>query len=160
MTDAKLDIPPAPIKRVRREDYLSPNTKLDLPGTGAEFAELSGLSKEAIAQLDPKPFSFRSSGTAISNAAGVATIDFGEPPIGWEWRVERLGVKGAGTATVYVGAVQDNQFSDFTPTATQDIADEASPIWVPAGENLLVQFTGAGVGTICVAIAQVRAIPV
>lgn len=77
--------------------------------------------------------------------AGTATIEFAGPTVGFAWLVERIAVQGAGAAAVYVGAVDDAGFVDFTPTATQDIADNNSPIYVPGGTPLIVQFTGAGV---------------
>jgi hypothetical protein len=133
-----------------------PMSKLDLPGTAADFAALAGGEARS---LKPTPFPFKLASSRVSDAAGVATVPFGQPPIGFYWRIERIGVKGAGSATVYVGGVSDSNFMDFTTTASQDIADEASPIYVPSGQDFDVRFSGAGVGTLCTVTVQGTAEP-
>lgn len=153
---------PAPRPR-RRLDIGSPPTrtvsdpegKLDLPGTAADFASING----ARPTLRPAAFPFKLASSRVSDAAGVASVPFGQPPIGFYWRVERISVKGAGSAAVYVGQIADDNVMDFTTSATQDIADESSPIFVPSGQDFTVRFTGAGVGTLCTAAVQGTAVP-
>lgn len=99
---------------------------------------------------------FRGYATQVADAAGAATVDCGAPTLGFCWMVERIAVRGGGTATVYVGRVDDTGFVDYTPAATSDVADESSPIYVPGGQNLYVVFTGAGAATVCKVNTQVR----
>jgi hypothetical protein len=164
MSDSKLDYgthrTTTGVRRpyaTRQNPVLAPATKLDLPGTGQEFADLAGINPTDL--ISGRAFYLRDARQVAASAAGVATLDFGEPPTGYYWMVERLVVKGAGIATVYIGNISDLTMSDFTPTAAQDVADESSPIYIENGANLLVQFTGAGAGTICTATVQIREIP-
>jgi hypothetical protein len=138
--------------------YAESDTKLDLPSTGSDFAALAG-DRNAIG-LTPRPYSFKSSASGYSSATGVATITIGIPPGGYEWRIERMVVVGAGTARVYVGAVQSSDEVDFTIAGAEDVSDEKSAIFVPSGVNLIVQFTGAGAGTLCTVSYQGTAIPI
>jgi len=105
---------------------------------------------------------FRGYASIAASAAGDATVDCGGPAIGFAWMVERMAVRGGGTATVYVGQAgvtpSDKDFVDFTSAATIDVADENSPIYVPGGGELLVVFAAAGALTVCKVNFQVRVV--
>jgi hypothetical protein len=80
--------------------------------------------------------------------------------MGYYWDIERIGIIGAGSAVLYVGTVQDAQVADVSRVATKDIADEESLVFVPPGEELIIVFTGAPVGTLCSVRTQGWAVPV
>jgi hypothetical protein len=124
------------------------------PG-GGPLAPLSTFTEEAGKR-------FRGYASIAASAAGDATVDCGGPTIGFAWLVERVAVRGGGTATVYVGQTgvvpSDRDFVDFTPSGTADVADENSPIYVPGGGTLLVVFAGAGALTVCKVNTQVRVV--
>jgi hypothetical protein len=105
---------------------------------------------------------FRGYASIAASAAGDATVDCGGPALGFAWLIERIAVRGGGTATIYAGTtgapVSDSQFVDYTPAATIDVADENSPIYIPGGFNLLVVFAGAGALVVCKVNTQVRVV--
>lgn len=99
---------------------------------------------------------FRAAISDIASAAGALTLQLGSPGAGYAWLVERIGVKGGGSCTFYVNAVTDANIVDYTPSATFDIADENSPIYVPGGQPFIAVFSGAGASTVCVVTFQAR----
>lgn len=92
----------------------------------------------------------------VADAAGRAVVNLGAPPLGFSWLVERITVRGGGTAQVYVGKEEDSGFRDYSNNATFDVADENSPIYTPGGQDFLVVFAAAGAGTVCKVTIQVR----
>lgn len=131
--------------------YYPPDNKLDLPATAADFGASVGGANQ-------NEFRFRNAIQAAASAGGTAVCDFGMPPIGYYWMIERIVVKGAGTVNVYIAGVADVNIADFTAAGSGDVADEASPIFVPIGQDFSVVFTGAGAGTLCTATVQGKAI--
>jgi hypothetical protein len=140
--------------------YTESDTKLDLPITGTDFARLDSRNAGEYNSLRPRPYRSLGSATATADAAGAATVAIGIPPSGYQWHIERMTVTAGGTARVYVGPAQSNNLADFTPLGTEDVSDNASPIFVPAGQQAIVVFSGAGAGTICVVTYQVLAEPI
>lgn len=105
-----------------------------------------------VQKIGQQRFIAATQGTA--DAAGECTLAFGAPSVGYAWLIERLAVVGDGAATFYVNSVDDVNIVDYTPSATLDIADESSPIYVPGGQFFICVFTGAAVGTVCTARMQ------
>lgn len=154
MSDSKLDFPSAPRRTGTRQPPPLPNSKLDLPGTLQEFEQIDGGSG-GIGSVGLRPFKKKESAEAISDASGVARCVFGAPSIGWTWEIQRMVVLGAGSVRVYVGGEQASRVVDLTAAGSADVADESQPIYVEDGEVVTVVFTGAGIGTLCTANAQI-----
>lgn len=158
MSDSKLDYPAAPAKTGANSPPPLPNSKLDLPGTLAEFQALDGASG-AAGTVGLRPFKKKQTAEAIADGAGEARCSFGAPFIGWTWEIERMVVLGAGSVRVYVGGEQNSRVVDLTASGSADVADENSTIYVEEGEIVLVVFSGVTPGVLCTANAQIRYIP-
>src|SRR5690349_20035472 len=108
--------------------YYPPASKLGLPATAADFGA-------SVGRVDQRQFRFRNAIQAAASAGGTAVCDFGMPPIGYYWLIERIVVKGAGTVNVYIAGVADVNIADYTASGSGDVADESSPIFVPIGQD-------------------------
>lgn len=106
-----------------------------------------------IPEINEKRFIAAAVDTA--DAAGVADVVFSGPSVGYAWLIERITVLGAGTCDLYDNEVLDVNLVDTTASATKDIADEFSPIYIPGGHVFIGHFTGAGAGTVCKVRIQV-----
>lgn len=111
------------------------------PG-GGPLAPVAGIPKLTVKR-------FRAYGSVPATAAGAATIEFSGPTTGFTWLVERIVAQGGGSASFYINAVTDEGFCEYTPSATLDVADENSPIYVPGGQKFIAVFAGAGALTVC-----------
>ena len=148
-----------PLRNDLQSDRISPlvNEEGNVAGQpgGGPLAPLSDFKEEAGKR-------FRGYVSGVASAAGDATIEAGGPTQGFAWMVERIAVRGGGSATVYVGqsgvVPSDKDFVDFTPSGTSDVADENSPIYVNGGQTLIVVFAGAGASTVCKVNTQVRVV--
>lgn len=154
MTDTKLDFGSTTRPATPARVIYDVNAKLDLPGTLEEFVALGDAPRAALEV--PSGLRDKMAEERAADAAGVALIPFGVPPIGWAWLIERIVVIGGGQVRVYVGGLQVNNVVDLSATGSADVADEASPIFVRSGEPVAVEFSGAAVGLICAANMQVR----
>ena len=102
---------------------------------------------------------YRRRGLVSADAAGVATLELGSPPLESWWLIGRLVVRtnsaAATEARVFVGEVVDTNEEDATPSGNLDAADYPQGLYVAGGALVIVQWTGASVGAICYASAQV-----
>lgn len=157
MTDSKLDYPSTnrPAGRQPNPVY-SPDTKLDLPGTLNEFAQLDAVPVNTPAL---KPFRDKLSSEAISDGVNPTIVTIGAPSIGWHWLIERLLVIGGGSVVAYVGGISAAHAVDLTSSGSADVADENSPILANGGESVQLVFTGAGAGVLCTANMQAIFVP-
>lgn len=93
-----------------------------------------------------------------SGGTGIITCFFSFVPNGLFWAVDRISVKSDSatptTCTVYVGQIADEYIMDQTNAGNLNIADETSPIYVPPGQQLIIQWTGASVGAVGKATVQ------
>jgi len=96
---------------------------------------------------------------AMADATGRAFVTF-YPSFDEDWYVERITANNDGVLTpdvfVYVGSIAPANLKDFSDGLLTNIADEASPIYVPGGSVLVLLWTGATVGSICTANIQYR----
>lgn len=99
---------------------------------------------------------FIAAAQAVADASGDAEIALGSPGVGFAWLVERISVTGGGAADFFVLDTQPQNLVDYTSTATKDIADQFSPIYVPGGQHFIAVFSGAGADTICTVRFQAR----
>lgn len=101
---------------------------------------------------------FRDALSAVADAAGVATVIF--PAQQDDSFIDRVFVSStsalASTARVFVGSISDSNRQDTTTLGNENVADESSAIWVPAGSDLIIRWTGATVGALCTAAIQGR----
>lgn len=94
--------------------------------------------------------------TATANSSGVAVTSFGPCAEGFCWYVERISFHAPTAGTVAHVLVQPTNTptldysdrQDYTPTASDDIADELNPVYVPAGYFLNVYYTGCTSGDV------------
>lgn len=102
---------------------------------------------------------FRDALSAVADAAGIATVIFPASQ-DFETFIDRISVRTnsalISTARVFVGSVSFSNQQDATTLGNENIADESSGIWVPAGSDLIIQWTGATVGAVCTAAIQGR----
>lgn len=102
---------------------------------------------------------YRRRGLITADAAGVATLELGAPPLESWWLIGRIVVRtnsaAATEARVFVGEVVDTNEEDATPSGNLDSADYPRGLYVAGGALLIVQWTGAAVGDQCYASAQV-----
>lgn len=139
--------------------------------------EQLAATKKLNATLDPtrmmQPVNFRTQGSAIANAAGVAVIQFSPagPDQGHLWVVHSLVVGGdtwattaAGSAELYVSAMDLRTLNGTSPPLT-DLVDQAATLPLPAtygdqqvtlrnGEDLYMRIVGGTSGQQYVASAR------
>lgn len=111
----------------------------------------------------------------VKAAATTTSVSFAGPNAPLGWYVDRITVKSAAAigsalfpastsqAFVYVGsdaqtAMADANLADLTLIGDLDIADEQAPIYVDAGQVLVVVWTNATVGAIYTARIQYRVV--
>lgn len=106
--------------------------------------------------------------TVTANTSGIATAVYGPVPEGYDWWVERYSVHcptSAAVASVNVilgpvsqvaanAALDSSARADFTTTGKDLVGDAFSAIYVPAGYSLVIQWTAATSGDICIASVQ------
>lgn len=106
--------------------------------------------------------------TSKANTSGIATNVYGPVPEGYAWYVERISVHcptDGAVADVHVILGTINQVAanaaldtsarvDHTEDGDDAVADENSAVFVPAGYSLVVQWTSATSGDICVSAVQ------
>lgn len=94
----------------------------------------------------------RDTRTGIIPASGVLELNFGAPPPGVAWRIERI-VNRADAAITdirhYLNTVADENECEVDPSgAAVAVADESSPIYVEPQLDFLSVITGVA-GTVC-----------
>ena len=97
----------------------------------------------------------------VADGSGDGRLTFGGPNLGTYWLVDRIsvGAAGAATAAVYVGSVEPGNLVDFTNAAAQNVSDLESPIYVPAGNPLIIVFDNVTANAPIAARIQARIIP-
>lgn len=104
--------------------------------------------------FEPGRVPFRFAGVSRETVGtGTVTLDFGMPPVGWQWLIERMNISGLGSCIVYAGGVDATGQVDVSSSGL-NVADEASPIQVYDGMHLTVVFSGVPASTRCVATIQ------
>ncbi len=97
-----------------------------------------------------------------SGGTGIIDVDMGAPAAGETWFIERMNGNcnsAVATAlTIYLNAVSPNNVLDYTDLGNNAVADNASPIEVPAGNKVIWRWTGAAALSIAYARMQVRVI--
>lgn len=97
--------------------------------------------------------------SAVADAAGVATVIFPASQ-DFDTFIDRISVRSnsalASVARAFVGSVSDSNQQDTTTLGNENIADESSAIWVPAGSDFIIRWTGATAGALCTAAIQGR----
>jgi hypothetical protein len=88
---------------------------------------------------------------SLPAVAGVMQVVLDPPPVGFVYKVERIGISVVGsvnptTATVYVDSVSPQNQADYSSNGNQDQADEQNPILVPGGKALIIVWSGASNG--------------
>lgn len=88
-------------------------------------------------------------------AGGLATVALPVCPNGKVYLVQRIGISTtstqATTCSVYVGPPNDlspENLMDYSNNGNSDIADENSPILVPGGQTLTLQWSSMSAGSI------------
>jgi hypothetical protein len=157
MSDTKLDYPstnrPA---GPRWSPAFSPDTKLDLPGTLQDFAQLDSVPVNTPAL---RAFRDKVSAEAVSDGVNPTIVTIGAPSMGWHWLIERLVVIGGGSVVAYVGGLTAAHAVDLTASGSADVADENSPILANGGELVQLVFTGAALDVLCTANMQAIFVP-
>jgi len=110
--------------------------------------EAGGPSTPA-APVAEKPRTVRQWLRSIGNvdSSGKITVVLATVPNGEEWFIERMSVKTSSTTStafnLYAGVAEDAYRLDSASPGNDGIADEASPIWVPGGTDIIGVWTGA-----------------
>ena len=102
--------------------------------------------------------------TATANASGIAKAGYGPVPEGYCWYIERYSVHcptSGAVAAVFVaqgstgtGAVDPSYRTDYTTAGADAVGDAFHAIYVPSGYHLVIQWTAATSGDLCVASIQ------
>ena len=106
--------------------------------------------------------------TVNANASGIATAAYPPVPEGYAWYIERYSVHcptSAAVASVNVilgvvsavaanAALDSSARADFTTNGKDSVGDANSAIYVPPGYSLVIQWTAATSGDICIASIQ------
>lgn len=106
--------------------------------------------------------------TVLANTSGIATAVYGPVPEGYAWYIERYSVHcptSAAIASVNVilgpvnavaanAALDSSARADYTTTGKDLVGDSNSPIYVAPGYSLVIQWTAATSGDICIASIQ------
>jgi hypothetical protein len=91
-------------------------------------------------------------------AGDVCQVEFEQVPLDELWLIERTVVQctstGATVAHLYQDVVDDLRVLDGTRVGNFDVADNASPLLLPSGSTLLVEWKGADDGAIGTALVQ------
>lgn len=101
-------------------------------------------------------------GTAIANAAGVATIYLAPVPTWAAWDIDRMTVNAGGTSRpqvgVYRGTIADSSRVEGTNNGWNNTSD--TRIALKGSEQLVVQFTGCTPGaTATVTVSGTQTVP-
>ena len=111
-----------------------------------------------IEQWSINDYQQRSAQSPAAAADGVIQVAFGPVPDNQLWRLERIVVSctssAATSCTLYLDYADPAHALDYTPAGNFDISDEAAPVQIPSGSQLLVVWTGASVGAVGTARAQ------
>jgi hypothetical protein len=94
-----------------------------------------------------------------AGGTGIVEVILGAAPAGGFWLVERLVVITNSVAVtafrLYAGLIADDAILDLTAAGNLDVADEASPAFVPGGVSLIGRWTGVSALARCTVAAQV-----
>lgn len=101
----------------------------------------------------------RFTGNGAADAGGACDVTL-QAPQDRVLLIDRIVVRSSSAATsavsVYIGDALDGNLEDFTPAGNGDVADESSPIVVPAGALLRIRWTGATAGATCTTVVRYR----
>lgn len=85
----------------------------------------------------------------LASNTGIVQLASNPQP-GTGFLIERISVNSNSatptTARVYVGSPEPQNEMDLTLAGNEDVADEASPIYVPAGATFTIVWTGGSAG--------------
>jgi len=84
----------------------------------------------------------------VLDGAGALTLDYGEVPRGEEWLFERITFETDSAASPVVEIRVGEYLGDRSSGLTVNIADEASPVFVPSGNKLFVVVSGGTAGAV------------
>jgi len=114
------------------------------PGTGKAAQVGTPSAAKPVAATPPRYITLSASG--IVDGAGLITMQFGQVPSGKLWFVERIVNRCYSTVAVafalYRDDIQDRFILDATPSANNNVADEASPPFIDNGSPLIGQYSG------------------
>lgn len=117
------------------------------------------LPHSALSQGKPSPEFVQRTVQATADAGGNATATFPAVALGRQWLVERLVVStstgSASKARCYVDSADPKNLIDGTNAGDFDVNDAHHPMRIAAQAALVVVWTGATVGAVCTARAQV-----
>lgn len=101
---------------------------------------------------------------ATAAATGIATVEYDYVPQGYCWYIERYSVHcptSGAVASVFVtngasgtAALSSGFRVDYTTAGADAVGDSNTPIYVPEGYHLVIQWTSATSGDACVAAIQ------
>jgi hypothetical protein len=102
-------------------------------------------------------YPLHSSASATANAQGIATATIGPGRATERWYITRLTVSSNSTvlvptARVYRAVVSTSTLIDGTHTGTLDHSD--TNLKLQPGENILAQWTGADVNSVCTFVVE------
>lgn len=101
---------------------------------------------------------FKAIGQAVTDASGVARVEFGPVPSSAMWLLQRYVVSVTGSpgsaASLYIGSPVTPNLEDGTVFGDLDVADGNPAIMVPGGEVLTFEWVNAGVGNTATARIQ------
>lgn len=92
----------------------------------------------------------------VADAGGICRITFDGPRTGFFWFIDRISIEGGGSFELFRGQDAPANRVDFTANGTDNIADQAQPIYIPGGTPVVAKFSGAGAGTVCTVNLQGR----
>lgn len=94
----------------------------------------------------PRPFSLVESEEL---PAPGGNVEFDGPRPGYYWFVDRVVLQGSGSCDVHLSEVADGTLIDYASSAVKNVADNASPYFVPGGQKLIFAYEGLAATTRC-----------
>lgn len=92
--------------------------------------------------------------------SGSVTVEYKAPAAGFAYLIDRISVYSNSSTTtactIYCGNASPENVVDYTPAGNYDIADENSPIYIPAGSKVSVVWTGVSSTADCYVRLQYR----
>lgn len=97
---------------------------------------------------------------SVTQAGGVCLATFDQVPLDQQYLIERVAITNTSSSHtscyLYNGPIEPNNVVDYSKFGNSDIADENSPILVPANSQLQAQWVGGNNGDIATITIQYR----